>query len=126
MGCNGFDAAFEDLVGLVESLGLQDLPLHGLFFIFFSSGPSSSQSHLDRFFIFCEARGWSHSVKWRAVFRLILDHIPIFISNGQLSSGPRPFRVFNIWCSNNDPQSLVSTVWQEMDHNSHFLWCTFD
>lgn len=41
-GSYGFNEASEEFVGFVNSLGLQDLPLHGSFFTYFCSGPSGA------------------------------------------------------------------------------------
>lgn len=95
-GCNGFDSASNDLVVLVEPLGLQDLPLHGSVFTFFSYGSSGARSRLDRFLVSSVVGTWYHNVIQQAVFRFVSDHIPITLSFVQLSPSPKPFRFFNI------------------------------
>lgn len=86
---------------LVELLGLQDLPLHGFSFTFFSSDPSKARSRLDWFLISSEVSDWCHNVIQRASFKLLSNHILIVLSCGNFLFGSRPFRFFNTRC--NDP-----------------------
>lgn len=47
---NGFGSALEQLVNLLESLELHDLPLVGSKFTFFKGGIGCARSELDNFF----------------------------------------------------------------------------
>lgn len=50
-GVIGYDSVSEEFVNLVESLKLQNLPLHGDKFTFFKSGWGNARSRLDRFIV---------------------------------------------------------------------------
>lgn len=60
------------------------------------------------------------------MFKLISDHIPIVITCGHMSSGPRPFRFFSVWYSDSELQNLVTNAWQDLDLNSPFPLCKFN
>lgn len=43
----------------------------------------------------------------KALFRFVLDHIPIVLSLEEFSEGPRPLFFFNILCDSLDLRELV-------------------
>lgn len=88
------------MVSFVDNLGLQDPPLLGSSFTYFSSGSSGARSRHDHFLISCEAGGWSHNV----------IRVEFNFSNGQSSLGPKSFKFFNIWCQDDKFRNLVSKV----------------
>lgn len=124
-GRNGFDSPSDELVDFVELLGLQDLPLIGSSFIFFAYGQSRAKNRLDRFLLSSGAGEWCHSAVQKVEFCLWFDHIPVTLSSGELSGGPRPFKIFNIWCKDLILQGLVSSSWLQLDSSSLSLWQMF-
>lgn len=59
-------------------------------------------------------------------FKLISDHILISLSTGYLSSGLRPYKFFNTWCSDQEFQSFVPNVWREIVNRPSSLWGKFN
>lgn len=50
-GVNDFGSTFDDLISLVDPMGILDLPLQGSQFTFFGSGNFIVRNRLDHFFI---------------------------------------------------------------------------
>lgn len=59
---NWFGSALEELVDMVDSIGLQDSLLVGSEFTFFEGGMGDARSRLDRFLIRDGDSGWSNDV----------------------------------------------------------------
>lgn len=95
------------MVSLVESLGLQDLPLIGANFISFDYGTEGAQSKLDGFFVRNNKFGLLEGVVQQVVFKFSSDHLPILLASGVAPSGPRLFKFVNACCEFLNLQSSV-------------------
>lgn len=81
---------------------------------------------MDRFLVSSEAGSWFHNALQKAELKLVSDYIPIVLSFGHLSSRPTPFRFFNIWCVDQEFQTLVPNVWRELESRPSSLWGKFN
>lgn len=68
---NGHDSASEELVSLIEEVGLQNLPLVGAEFTFFENGMDGARSRLDIFLIRDLESGWLVGICHGAILKFL-------------------------------------------------------
>ncbi|KAJ9553924.1 hypothetical protein OSB04_017969 [Centaurea solstitialis] len=96
----------------ILSSSLHDIQLGARRFTRFSKD-GKCMSKLDRFLV-----NQRYLTQWRCVQALVLprsfsDHSPIVLKVDDLDFGPKPFKVFDHWNSNEDYVKLVAASWGE-------------
>lgn len=92
---NGCELASEELINLVGSLQLQDLPLSGALYSYFGNGQVVVCSRISQFLISSSSGSWSASCIQKAILRHVFYHIRILRTSGNFNVGPRSFKFFN-------------------------------
>lgn len=64
--------------------------------LFFFEWQSIAHSRIDRFLVAGGAGSWFCNLTQKALICFMSNHVPIIASSGDMSSGQRPFRLFNI------------------------------
>lgn len=89
---NGYGSTSEEVVYLIDTLELHDLPLQGLSFTFSGRGHTYARSRLDRFIVSDGGKNWFSNINQKTILWFISYHVPVRVSSGDFSGGPRPFK----------------------------------
>lgn len=89
----------------IASSGLHDFPLGGRFTWFNKAG--SKMSKLDRFLVSQNFFDVWPNASVTTMVRIISDHNPIFLQDGDALNGPTPFRMFDYWLGLLDFKAVV-------------------
>lgn len=94
MEVNEYGFVSEELINLVDMLGLYDMSLQGSSFTFLGSGQAMTHSKIDRFFFVSDGVGpWFSNLSQKAILRIVFPIIGSFV---EIPFGYRPFRFFNV------------------------------
>ncbi|WOG89446.1 hypothetical protein DCAR_0208684 [Daucus carota subsp. sativus] len=86
-------------------------------------GPNNKKSKLDRALISLE---WVNHEDWivKVLDRKTSDHRAILLCNTVEDSGPKPFRVFDIWLKDSELMNKIQVAWNSSNRNLMFKFKT--
>ncbi|OMO61021.1 Endonuclease/exonuclease/phosphatase, partial [Corchorus capsularis] len=94
----------------IEDWALADLLLAGSNFTWFKNSFPPSFSRIDRFLFITQFMTAFPNIYQKALPRSISDHNPIFLGCEDVDWGPKPFKLFNYWCEDEDFKPMVKSV----------------
>ncbi|OMO91306.1 reverse transcriptase [Corchorus capsularis] len=114
------DTALGVFNDFIEDWALVDLPLVGSNFTWFENSSPPSFSRIDRFLFAPIFLTTFPNVFQKALPRSLSDHNPILLGCEEVDWGPKPFKLFNFWCEDDDFKLMVKTVWSNSQNSN--LW----
>uniref|UniRef100_A0A2N9FVR5 Reverse transcriptase domain-containing protein n=1 Tax=Fagus sylvatica TaxID=28930 RepID=A0A2N9FVR5_FAGSY len=112
MGATHFTPAMNDFSDFISSLGLMDIPLEGGRYTWSNNRENAAMSRIDRFLYTGEWEDRYPTVVQRRLSRLLSDHFPIMLENGEFLRGNRPFRFESMWLQADGFGEMVKGWWE--------------
>lgn len=102
---------------IIQDLGIIDLPLQGAYYTWSRGEDLYQASRIDRFLISPEWNECFKVVKQVALPRVILDHKPLLLENGDWKMNPSYFKFENMWLQVDGFMKKIEEWWGSYDLN---------
>lgn len=96
----------------IQDLNLIDLPLQGAFYTWYWGEDSIQDSRIDMFLISPEWSDTFKSIKQIAVPKVMSDHRPVLLLNGDWEDNPSYFKFENMWLQEEWFLDKIKEWWQ--------------
>nr|GEU71583.1 RNA-directed DNA polymerase, eukaryota [Tanacetum cinerariifolium] len=103
------DDDLDDLNGMLNDLGLIDLPIRGHYFTWMNKA-CTKLSKLNRFLISEGITEDIPDIKITAIDRMWSDHSPILLHVKKPNFGPSPFKFYNMWLNRDGFDDLIKST----------------
>lgn len=97
LNCIRRSKAMKTFSDIIQDLQVIDLPLQGAYYTWSRGANCTQESRIDRFLISSEWCDYFKAVKQLALPKVISDHRPILLENGDWEASPSYFKFENMW-----------------------------